>query len=166
MKEATYCSKDTRHVNQVVQLIQKLMHKFAFREFEKCGRATLITPEKPKLSKTKHTRLSGLWIQLSFGVKGRKIIGTLEARPNDFHYSTMTNEERVDVMYRNIKHAIFQQADKEMITLIHFHLHDHIRVGNKKTKNVQFYVEVMDALSRISPSSLPLPFAKSMLWAL
>ncbi|KAL8489251.1 hypothetical protein ACS0TY_025236 [Phlomoides rotata] len=47
-------------------------------------------------------------------------------------------------------HAFFQPAEKEMITLLHFHLHNHIMVGNKKTKDVQFYVvEVMDVVQTI-----------------
>jgi hypothetical protein len=29
-----------------------------------------------------------------------------------------------------------------MITLVHFHLHNPIMIGNKKTKDVQFYAEV------------------------
>lgn len=52
-------------------------------------------------------------------------------------------------MYGNIKHAFFQPAEKEMITLLHFHLHNHIMVGNKKTKDVQFYVEVMDVVQTL-----------------
>ena len=68
--------------------------------------------------------------------------GTLEAHTNGYRYSTMRQEEKVDIMYRNIKHAFFQPAEKEMITLVHFHLHNFIMVGTKKTKDVQFYVEV------------------------
>ena len=52
---------------------------------------------------------------------------------------------RVDVMFRNIKHAFFQPADNELISLLHLHLHNPIMVGNKKTKDVQFYVEVREA---------------------
>ncbi|KAI8025619.1 FACT complex subunit SPT16 [Camellia lanceoleosa] len=40
-------------------------------------------------------------------------------------------------------------AEREMITLLHFHLHNHIMVGNKKTKDVQFYVEVMDVVQTL-----------------
>ncbi|GMP39845.1 hypothetical protein CsSME_00010531 [Camellia sinensis var. sinensis] len=52
-------------------------------------------------------------------------------------------------MFANIKHAFFQPAEREMITLLHFHLHNHIMVGNKKTKDVQFYVEVMDVVQTL-----------------
>jgi hypothetical protein len=87
-------------------------------------------------------RLSDLWIRPAFGGRGRKMSGTLEAHTNGFRYSTMRQEEKVDVMYRNIKHAFFQPAEKEMITLVHFHLHNYIMVGTKKMKDVQFFVEV------------------------
>lgn len=41
-------------------------------------------------------------------------------------------------MYRNIKHAFFQPAEKDgMITLLHLHLLNPIMVGNKKTKDIQ-----------------------------
>uniref|UniRef100_A0A7N0VKW3 FACT complex subunit n=1 Tax=Kalanchoe fedtschenkoi TaxID=63787 RepID=A0A7N0VKW3_KALFE len=52
-------------------------------------------------------------------------------------------------MFGNIKPAFFQPVEKEMITLIHFHLHNHIMVVNKKTKDVQFYVEVMDVVQTL-----------------
>ena len=45
-------------------------------------------------------------------------------------------------MYRNIKHAFFQPADNEMVTILHFHLINPIMLGTKKTKDVQFYTEV------------------------
>jgi hypothetical protein len=50
--------------------------------------------------------------------------------------------EGLDVMYRNIRFAFFQPAENDMITLLHFHLHNPIMIGNKKTKDVQFYAEV------------------------
>lgn len=50
--------------------------------------------------------------------------------------------EGVDVMYRNIRHAFFQPAENEVVTILHFHLHDAIMMGNKKTRDVQFYAEV------------------------
>ena len=35
-------------------------------------------------------------------------------------------------MFSNIKHAFFQPAERDMITLFHFHLYNEIMVGNKK----------------------------------
>lgn len=50
---------------------------------------------------------------------------------------------------RNIKHAFYQPAENEMITLVHFHLLDPIMVGKKKTQDVQFYTEVMDSVQTL-----------------
>uniref|UniRef100_A0A5B6Z6E1 FACT complex subunit n=1 Tax=Davidia involucrata TaxID=16924 RepID=A0A5B6Z6E1_DAVIN len=151
VKEVSFRSKDPRHISEVVQLIKTLRRQVASRESEKAERATLVTQEKLQLSgaKFKPIRLSDLWIRPPFGGRGRKLTGALEAHANGFRYSTSRPDERVDVMYGNVKHAFFQPAEKEMITLLHFHLHNHIMVGNKKTKDVQFYIEVMDVVQTL-----------------
>ncbi|PIN25765.1 Global transcriptional regulator, cell division control protein [Handroanthus impetiginosus] len=151
VKEVSFHSKDPRHISEVVQLIKTLRRQVHSRESEKAERATLVTQEKLQLAgaKFKPIRLSDLWIRPVFGGRGRKLSGTLEAHTNGFRYATSRPDERVDIMFGNIKHAFFQPAEKEMITLLHFHLHNHIMVGNKKTKDVQFYVEVMDVVQTI-----------------
>lgn len=58
--------------------------------------------------------------------------------------------------YRNIRHAIWQSAEKELITLLHLHLHNPIMVGKKKVKDVQFYTEVMSDAAAVCLPSLPL----------
>ncbi|XAR68670.1 hypothetical protein NMG60_11003875 [Bertholletia excelsa] len=151
LKEVSFRSKDPRHISEVVQLIKTLRRNVMARESERAERATLVTQEKLVLAgnKFKPIRLTDLWIRPSFGGRARKLTGSLEAHTNGFRYSTSRPDERVDIMYGNIKHAFFQPAEKEMITLLHFHLHNHIMVGNKKTKDVQFYVEVMDVVQTL-----------------
>ncbi|MCL7022174.1 hypothetical protein MKW94_024963 [Papaver nudicaule] len=151
LKEVSFRSKDPRHISEVVNMIKTLRRQVTSRESEKAERATLVTQEKLQLAGTKFKtiRLSDLWIRPVFGGRGRKLSGTLEAHVNGFRYSTSKPDERVDIMYGNVKHAFFQPAEKEMITLLHFHLHNHIMVGNKKTKDVQFYVEVMDVVQTL-----------------
>lgn len=151
VKEVSFRSKDSKHVNEVVGQIKTLRRQVAARESERAERATLVTQEKliVAVNRSKPIRLSDLWIRPVFGGRGRKLPGTLEAHVNGFRYSTSRPDERVDVMFANIKHAFFQPAENEMITLLHFHLHNHIMVGNKKTKDVQFYVEVMDVVQTL-----------------
>lgn len=151
LKEITFRSKDPRHSSEVVQQIKTLRRQVASRESERAERATLVTQEKLQLAsnRNKPVRLSDVWIRPAFGGRGRKLTGTLESHVNGFRYSTSRADERVDIMYGNVKHAFFQPAEKEMITLLHFHLHNHIMVGNKKTKDVQFYVEVMDVVQTL-----------------
>ncbi|CAL9087719.1 unnamed protein product [Musa textilis] len=151
LKEITFRSKDPRHSSEVVQQIKTLRRHVTSRESERAERATLVTQEKLQLSgnRMKLIKLPDLWIRPSFGGRGRKLTGTLEAHVNGFRYSTSRPDERVDIMFANIKHAFFQPAEREMITLLHLHLHNHIMVGNKKTKDVQFYVEVMDVVQTL-----------------
>ncbi|KAM0931040.1 hypothetical protein ACQ4PT_000547 [Festuca glaucescens] len=154
LKEITFRSKDPRHSSEVVQQIKTLRRQVASRESERAERATLVTQEKLQQASTKlkQMRLNDVWIRPAFGGRGRKLTGTLEAHVNGFRYSNSRADERVDIMYGNVKHAFFQPAEKEMITLLHFHLHNHIMVGNKKTKDVQFYVEVMDVVQTVGGS--------------
>lgn len=151
LKEITFRSKDPRHSSEVVQQIKTLRRQVASRESERAERATLVTQEKLQLAtnRMKPMRLPDLWIRPAFGGRGRKLTGTLEAHVNGFRYSTSRADERVEIMYGNIKHAFFQPAEREMITLLHFHLHNHIMVSNKKTKDVQFFVEVMDVVQTL-----------------
>ncbi|KAM7270337.1 hypothetical protein ACFE04_029551 [Oxalis oulophora] len=154
LKEVSFRSKDPRHISEVVGSIKNLRKNVVARESERAERATLVTQEKLQLAgnRFKPIKLHDLWIRPVFGGRGRKLSGTLEAHANGFRYSTSRAEERVDVMFSNIKHAFFQPAEREMITLLHFHLHNHIMVGNKKTKDVQFYVEVMDVVQTLGGS--------------
>ncbi|KAJ6414182.1 hypothetical protein OIU84_006913 [Salix udensis] len=151
LKEVSFRSKDSRHISEVVQQIKTLRRQVTSRESERAERATLVSQEKLQLSSTKFKpiKLLDLWVRPPFGGRGRKLTGSLEAHTNGLRYSTSRPDERVDVMFSNIKHAFFQPAEKEMITLVHFHLHNHIMVGNKKTKDVQFYIEVIDVVQTI-----------------
>ncbi|XP_021282474.1 FACT complex subunit SPT16-like [Herrania umbratica] len=151
LKEVSFRSKDSRHIIEVVQQIKTLRRQVNSRESERAERATLVSQERLQLAsaKFKPIKLHDLWIRPPFGGRGRKLTGSLESHTNGFRYSTSRPDERVDVMFGNIKHAFFQPAEREMITLVHFHLHNHIMVGNKKTKDVQFYIEVMDIVQTL-----------------
>ncbi|GAB4855678.1 FACT complex subunit spt16 [Ancistrocladus abbreviatus] len=151
LKEVSFRSKDSKHIGDIAGHIKTLRRLVAARESERAERATLVSQEKLVLAgnKLRPIRLSDLWIRPTFAGRGRKIPGTLEAHVNGFRYYTSRPDERVDILFGNIKHAFFQPADNEMITLLHFHLHNHIMVRNKKTKDVQFYQEVMEVVQTL-----------------
>jgi hypothetical protein len=72
-----------------------------------------------------------------------------------FRYTLPSGGEHLDITFNNIRHAIFQSAEKELITLVHFHLMNPIMVGKKKVKDVQFYTEVMNDTAAVRPSHHP-----------
>ncbi|KAI3690856.1 hypothetical protein L2E82_49067 [Cichorium intybus] len=138
LKEVSFRSRDPRHISEVIQQIKTLKRNMMSR--------SLVIQEKLVLAgnKFKPIRLTDILIRPVCGGQGGKLPGSLEAHVNGFRYSNSQSDKRVDILFGNIKHAFFQAAEKEMFTLLHFCLRNHIMVGNKKTKDVQFYVEVMD----------------------
>ena len=76
----------------------------------------------------------------------KRLSGILEAHMNGFRYTSIRGD-KVDILFNNIKHALFQPCDGEMIILLHFHLKNPIMFGKKKQSDVQFYTEVLHKLS-------------------
>jgi Xaa-Pro aminopeptidase len=54
-------------------------------------------------------------------------------------------DQRVDILFSNIKHLFFQPCDREMAVIIHIHLKTPILVGKKKTKDIQFFREALES---------------------
>ena len=149
LKEVSFRSTDARHANHVVQEISALRRMIIARETERAQRADLVRQERLVLSSGRVHRLTGLWLLPTFGGRGGRRAGTLEAHTNGLRYQGAKMDEQVDIMYENIRFAFFQPAKKEIKTLLHFHLKNPIMVGKKKTQDVQFYQEVMEAVQNL-----------------
>ena len=105
--------------------------------------ATLVKQEKlVRLKNERVPRLSDLTMRPVFA--GKKTQGNLEAHTNGLRFIS-TRSEVVDIMYNNIKYAIFQPCENEIMVLVHFHLKNPIMIGKKKHLDVQFFTEVVDA---------------------
>jgi nucleosome binding factor SPN SPT16 subunit len=80
-------------------------------------------------------------------MEGKRVPGKVEIHQNGIRYqSPLSSQQRVDVLFSNIRHLFFQPCAHELIVVIHIHLKDPILIGgkNKKTKDVQFYREATD----------------------
>lgn len=79
-------------------------------------------------------------------MEGKRVPGKVEIHQNGIRYqSPLNTQQRVDVLFSNIRHLFFQPCAHELIVIIHLHLKDPIIIGNKKkTKDVQFYREATD----------------------
>lgn len=143
IKELGFRSSDAHNLNNQFRLIKELQKRVKQREQREQEESDLVVQED--LILTRDRRVPRL-IDLSARphVTGRKTHGTLEAHNNGVRFMTNKNQ-KLDILYSNIKHAIFQPCDKELVVLIHFHLKNHIMIGKKKQKDVQFYTEVIEA---------------------
>jgi len=143
IREMTFRSLDSQSLTQAFRQIQELRKRERQRELREMEEANLVKQEKLVRTKNERVpRLSDLTMRPVFA--GRKTQGNLEAHTNGLRFIS-TRGEIVDIMYLNIKHAIFQPCENEIMVLIHFHLKNPIMVGKKKQKDIQFFTEVVDA---------------------
>jgi nucleosome binding factor SPN SPT16 subunit len=139
--------------------LPSLLFRQAFRQISELRKRSKTTEllvqeeanlvKQEKLVRTKNERvprLSDLTMRPVFA--GRKTQGNLEAHSNGLRFIS-TRSEVVDVMYSNIKYAIFQPCENEIMVLVHFHLKNPIMVGKKKQVDIQFFTEVVDASQAI-----------------
>lgn len=79
--------------------------------------------------------------------------GYLEAHKNGFIYIRNTKNkgpERHFIIYSNIRYAFYQPANKTPAVLLHFHLHNEIQIGKKRTKDIQVWHDVIDRVDETS----------------
>lgn len=143
IREVTLKAKVATNLNTTFRLIKELRKRVQMREKQVALEADLVTQEALQLIRTgKVHRLRDVHVRPNLG--GKKAAGTLELHVNGLRFQAPRGE-KLDLIFTNIKLAFFQPAEKEIMVLLHFHLHNPIMIGKKKTKDVQFYVEVMEA---------------------
>jgi len=143
IREMTFRSLDSHSLTTAFRQISELRKRARMKEIEEKEEANLV--KQDKLVRTKNERvprLSDLTMRPVFA--GRKTQGNLESHTNGLRFIS-TRGEIVDIMYANVKHAIFQPCENEIMVLIHFHLKNPIMVGKKKQQDIQFFTEVIDA---------------------
>lgn len=143
IRELNFRSLDSNNLTQAYRMICELRKRYRQKEVQNQEEATLVKQEK--LIRTKNERvprLSDLTMRPVF--TGRKTQGNLDAHSNGLRFIS-TRGETVDIIYANIKHAIYQPCEKEIMVLIHFHLKHPIMIGKKKQSDLQVFTEVVDA---------------------
>eukprot|EP00551_Chaetoceros_affinis_P013241 CAMPEP_0203685358 /NCGR_PEP_ID=MMETSP0090-20130426/48505_1 /ASSEMBLY_ACC=CAM_ASM_001088 /TAXON_ID=426623 /ORGANISM="Chaetoceros affinis, Strain CCMP159" /LENGTH=1101 /DNA_ID=CAMNT_0050554549 /DNA_START=99 /DNA_END=3404 /DNA_ORIENTATION=- len=143
IRELTFRSIDGHNLTQAYRMILEMRKRFKQKEVQEQEEATLV--KQDKLVRTKNERvprLSDLTMRPVFA--GRKTQGNLEAHQNGLRFIS-NRGETVEIIYSNIKHAIFQPCESEIMVLIHFHLKNPIMIGKKKQRNLQVFTEVIDA---------------------
>ena len=143
VKEISLKARVATNLNNSFRLIKELRKRVQQREKQIALEADLVVQDALQLIRTgKIHRLRDINIRPTLG--GKKAPGVLELHSNGLRFQAARGE-KLDLIFKNIKLAFFQPAEKEILVLMHFHLHHPIMMGKKKTKEVQFYVEVMEA---------------------
>lgn len=143
IREMTFRSLDGQNLTQAFRQISELRRRARAKELREQEEADLV--EQEKLVRTRNERVPRLSdLTMRPVLSARKTQGNLEAHTNGLRF-TSTRNEVVDIMYANIKYAIFQPCESEVMVLVHFHLKNPIMIGKVKRDDVQFFTEVIDS---------------------
>ncbi|GAA5845081.1 hypothetical protein JCM5353_007425 [Sporobolomyces roseus] len=141
----TYRSIDSFRFAELHKEINDLKKVAVKRETERKELADVV--EQDRLVEIKGKRPIKLTeVQLRPSFDGKRQTGDVEIHSNGIRYqSSVKSEQKLDILFSNIKHLLFQPCDNELIVVIHIHLKSPIIIGKKKAKDVQFFREVSDA---------------------
>eukprot|EP01066_Platyproteum_vivax_P013807 Platyproteum_vivax@DN6234_c0_g1_i2.p1 len=141
VKELSLKTTDSKHMAVVLRQLKELIKKVKIQDEQAAQKKDLVEQQSLIFNKTK-TRavLKDMFVRPN--VSNKRVTGTLEAHGNGFRFqATGRSAEIIDIIYSNISHAIFQDAQNELIIVLHFHLKNPIMVGKRKLLDVQFYTE-------------------------
>jgi nucleosome binding factor SPN SPT16 subunit len=138
IRDLSYKSKDTKNIANLFKMIKDLIKKVKAMEQEEREKSDLVAQESLQLMKGRRIVLNDVTIRPN--ITSKKTMGALELHTNGLRFNS-SKGEKIDIIYKNVKHMFFQPCENELIVLIHLHLHNPILVGRKKTYDVQFYRE-------------------------
>ncbi|KAI1204947.1 SPT16-domain-containing protein [Annulohypoxylon truncatum] len=145
VRSLTFRSRDGDRYEEIASQISTVKKEATKKEQEKKDMEDVV--EQEKLVEIRNRRppvMDNVFIRPA--MEGKRVPGKVEIHQNGIRYqSPLNTQQRVDVLFSNIRHLFFQPCAHELIVIIHLHLKDPIIIGNKKkTKDVQFYREATD----------------------
>ncbi|KAL2020929.1 hypothetical protein VTK56DRAFT_7816 [Thermocarpiscus australiensis] len=144
VRSLTFRSTDGDRYAEIANQISNLKREAVKKEQEKKDMEDVV--EQDKLIEIRNRRpavLDNVFIRPA--MEGKRVPGKVEIHQNGIRYqSPLSTQQRVDILFSNVRHLFFQPCQNELIVIIHIHLKDPILFGKKKTKDVQFYREATD----------------------
>uniref|UniRef100_A0A8C3UYJ5 FACT complex subunit n=1 Tax=Catharus ustulatus TaxID=91951 RepID=A0A8C3UYJ5_CATUS len=128
------------HSVVIQRSLREVQKRYKTREAEEKEKEGIVKQDSLVINLNRsNPKLKDLYIRPNIAQK--RMQGALEAHVNGFRFTSVRGD-KVDILYNNIKHAVFQPCDGEMIIVLHFHLKNAIMFGKKRHTDVQFYTEV------------------------
>jgi len=144
IRTLNFMSRDGRNFTDVDLKIKAMLKQHRTQRKEEKESGGLV--EQPRLVLRREgvvPKVVDIHMWPSIGGRG-KSQGTLAAHTNGLLFQS-NKGENLEIIYANIKAAVFQPCENEHVVLMHFHLKHSVLVGKKKFKDLQFYTEVVDA---------------------
>jgi len=144
VKEMNFRCRDRTQLEQVSQKIKDTQKAMAQKKVEQkqkdeCKEQPALVPSKDP----KKPALRDCFVRPHpLAQRGKRQQGTLTAEDNGFRFLTSARE-KIDIIYDNIKMAIYKDCDNDHVVCVHLHLKSPIMIGKKQTQDVQFYYDLM-----------------------
>lgn len=145
MRALSYRGTDIGRLTEICRDINELKKEMTKREAARVEKSGLVDQEDlVEIKGRRPLRLTDVFTKPQ--IESKRYPGDLEIHTNGLRFQSQAkSDQRIDILFSNIKHFFFQPCDGETVIIVHIHLHDSIIVGKKKTNDVQFYREVSDA---------------------
>ncbi|KAH8893201.1 transcription elongation complex subunit [Thozetella sp. PMI_491] len=145
VRSLTFRSTDGSRYEDIATQISNMKRDAVKKEQEKKDMEDVV--EQDRLVEIRNRRpvvLDNVFIRPT--MESKRVPGKVEIHQNGIRYqSPLSTQQRVDILFSNVRHLFFQPCQHELIVIIHIHLKDPILIGNKKkTKDIQFYREATD----------------------
>ncbi|PWN53991.1 putative SPT16-general chromatin factor [Violaceomyces palustris] len=143
IRSMSFRSTDSYHFAELYREITDLRKTATKREAEKKELADVV--EQDKLITTKGRTYTLPEVFPRPALDGKRVPGDLTIHQNGLRFSSpLRPDQKIDLLFSNMKHLFYQPCDNELIVIIHIHLKSPIMIGKKKAKDVQFYREASD----------------------
>ncbi|KAI9729207.1 MAG: FACT complex subunit spt16 [Cirrosporium novae-zelandiae] len=144
VRSLTFRSKDMSRMEEIAQTISDMRKDAVRREQEKKEMEDVVEQDKLiEIRNRRPQRLPDLFVRPA--LEGKRVPGEVEIHQNGIRYQgPLRLDHRIDILFSNIKHLLFQPCAHELIVIIHIHLKTPIMLGKKKTKDIQFYREATE----------------------
>ncbi|KAF3837315.1 hypothetical protein F7725_004779 [Dissostichus mawsoni] len=126
-------SVPSTNLQNAFRIIKEVQKRYKTREAEEKEKEGIVKQDSLVINLNRsNPKLKDLYIRPNIAQK--RMQGSLEAHTNGFRFTSVRGD-KVDILYNNIKHALFQPCDGEMII-------NAIMFGKRRHTDVQFYTEV------------------------
>ena len=118
LRSLTVRTNDLVHAQELIKDITDLRKQFTTREATKKEMADIIEQENLiEVTGRRPVKLSEIYIRPA--LEGRRLPGDVEIHTNGIRYKMqLKSDQKIDVLFSNVKHLFFQPCDHEMTVII------------------------------------------------
>ncbi|KAF7190408.1 FACT complex subunit spt16 [Pseudocercospora fuligena] len=142
IRSLTFRNKESERMDDISSQITEMKKAAVRKEQEKKDMEDVVEQDKlVEIRNRRPHRLDNIYMRPA--MESKRVGGAVEIHQNGLRYNHLGNQ-KIDILFSNVKHLFFQPCAGELIVIIHLHLINPIIIGKKKTKDVQFYREATE----------------------